>query len=556
VPAQGAISAVLGRDQPAYHATPSRAGLAVRNHQHGLSVDFGPAGLEIISGTARLGMRLEAVGYGERLTPVAATIPKAQANRIEYRRGRLTEWYANGPVGVQQGFTLQAPPAEVKAGPLTLALALSGNLKPALDKATNTLTLAASGQAVLRYRGLSALDATGRELPASLKLTGQTLTLEVDDRDARYPLLIDPFIEAAKLTASDGATDDFFGFSVAVDGDTVVVGAKEDDLGANTDQGSAYVFVKPAGGWANATETAKLTASDGAANDQFGVSVAISGDTVIVGSWFDDNAGLGGPGSAYVFVRPPGGWLGALNETAKLSASDSQAGDSFGISVAVSGETVVVGANLDDFGDTFSAQGSAYVFVRPAGGWAGALNEDAKLSASDKAETDRFGNSVAISGDTVVVGASLDNLGTNTDQGSAYVFVKPTGGWAGALNEDAKLTASDGAGGDNFGYSVAVSGDTVAAGAILDTVDGAGKGSAYVFVKPATGWASTSSFDAKLTASDGATGDFFGASVAIIGDTVVAGARFGPGANHADQGAAYVFDQARDRVDEHLDLRR
>jgi Ca2+-binding RTX toxin-like protein len=356
-----------------------------------------------------------------------------------------------------------------------------------------------------------------------------------DDRDARYPLLIDPYLQAAKLTASDGATDDSLGFSVAIDGDVVVVGAKGDDVGTNADQGSAYVFVKPEGGWVNAAESARLTASDGDANDQFGVSVAVSGDTVVVGAWFDDDAGPGGPGSAYVFVRPAGGWAGALHETARLTASDRLPGDLFGASVAISGDMLAVGAPLDDFGDTFSAQGSAYVFMKPPGGWTDAT-ESAKLSASDKMPGDRLGSAVAVGGDTVVAGAPLDSIGANVAQGSAYVFVAPGAG-LGERSETARLTAADGAAGDSFGYSVAVLGDTVVSGAILHAAAGA----AYVFVKPAAGWVSTSSFDAELTASDGAKTDRFGESVAMAGGTVVAGARSGPGANHPDQGAAYVF---------------
>jgi hypothetical protein len=141
----------------------------------------------------------------------------------------------------------------------------------------------------------------------------------------------------------------------------VVVGAVGDDIGANGDQGSAYVFVKPGGGWANMTETAKLTASDGAAGDEFGVSVAISGDAVVVGANGAHISGKALQGSAYVFVKPGGGWAGPLTEQAKLTASDGAVGDQFGFSVAVSGDTVVVGAPFDDI-DGAANQGSAYVF--------------------------------------------------------------------------------------------------------------------------------------------------------------------------------------------------
>jgi MYXO-CTERM domain-containing protein len=310
---------------------------------------------------------------------------------------------------------------------------------------------------------------------------GGELRLHVEDAGARYPLVVDPFVEQAKLTASDGAAGDGFGVSVAVSGDTVVVGAVLDDINANADQGSAYVFVKPVGGWATtSTFNAKLTASDGAAGDLFGISVGVSGDTVVVGAFLHDIGANLNQGSAYVFVKPGGGWAGALTETAKLTASDGAGGDRFGGSVAVSGDTVVVGALLDDIGANTN-QGSAYVFVKPGGGWAGALTETAKLTASDGAAGDRFGGSVAVSGDTVVVGALLDDIGANSDQGSAYVFVKPGGGWTTTSTFNAKLTASDGAASDNFGFSVAVSGDTVVVGAFADDIGAnADQGSAYV----------------------------------------------------------------------------
>src|SRR5207245_1665203 len=145
--------------------------------------------------------------------------------------------------------------------------------------------------------------------------------------------------ETAKLTASDGAAGDQFGGAVAISGDTVVVGACADDIGANSNQGSAYVFVKPGAGWSTMTETAKLTASDGAAGDQFGGAVAISGDTVVVGASADDIGANSNQGSAYVFVKPGAGWS-TMTETAKLTASDGAAGDEFGGAVAISGDTV------------------------------------------------------------------------------------------------------------------------------------------------------------------------------------------------------------------------
>ena len=329
--------------------------------------------------------------------------------------------------------------------------------------------------------------------------------------------------QIAKLTASDGARNDNFGISVSVDGDTIVVGASRVDTGT----GSAYVFVRPSKGWANATETAKLTASDRAEADLFGRSVSMDGDTIVVGASKVDT----GTGLAYVFVKPSAGWSNTT-ETAKLTASDRAANDEFGISVSVDGNTIVVGAYQDD-GPTNS--GSAYVFIRPAGGWANAP-ETAKLTASDRSSNDEFGRSVSVDRDTIVVGAHRDDGPNNS--GSAYVFVRPNAGWVSAT-ETAKLTASDGAASDYFGRSVSVDGDTIVAGA--HQTDGpSDSGSAYVFIRPAGGWANAPE-TAKLTASDGAEADLFGISVSVDGDTIVVGAYQDDDGSVSNSGSAYVF---------------
>jgi hypothetical protein len=517
-PAQAAISRVLGRDQHAYRVSTANDAPSFRNDAQSLSARFDRSGVEVRSGATRLNLSLRALGYGKRLASVAPATPVAQANRVSYRRGLVTEWYLNGPLGLEQGFTLRRAP-EHGSGPLTLKLALS-SATPRLEGRTG-LSFEASS---LRYQGLFAADARGRRLPAWLELNGQTLLVRVDDAQARYPVTIDPFVQQAKLTASE-AVDDQFGTSIAVSGDTVVAGAPSADVGGNLDQGAAYVFVKPGGGWANGAQTARLTASDGAANDKLGNSVAVSGDTVVAGAPF---AGATKKGAAYVFEKPAGGWTTGT-QTAKLTASDGLANDNLGYSVAVDGATVVAGAVA-----VGADVGAAYVFVKPGAVWINGT-QIAKLTASDAAGGDRLGGSVGVSVNTVVAGAAGANPGGLNDRGAAYVFVKPVLGWASGT-EMAKLTALDGLAGDNLGYSVAVSGDTVVAGAPFADFGSTDRGAAYVFVKPAVGWL-TGPQTARLTASDGALGDALGFSVAVSGDTVIAGALGAAGA----QGAAYVF---------------
>jgi hypothetical protein len=307
-------------------------------------------------------------------------------------------------------------------------------------------------------------------------------------------------ISETKLTASDAAAEDWFGKSVSINGDTMVVGAVyEDDKGTNS--GSAYVFRYDGTSW---VEEAKLTASDGAAYDQFGCSVSISGDKVVVGAQLDDDLG-GDSGSAYIFRYNGTNWV----EVAKLTASDGSTNSSFGNSVSVSGETVVVGAYWDDGAGWNS--GSAYVFRYNGTSWV----EETKLTPSDAAYEDFIGESVSISGDTIVVGAFGDDDGGN-NSGSAYIFRYNGTNWV----EETKLTASDASEDAIFGNRVCISGDAVVVGSYGDDDAGYLSGAAYIFRYNGSSWVE----EAKLTASDGAAGNYFGVSVSITGDTAVVGA--------------------------------
>ncbi|KKL28822.1 hypothetical protein LCGC14_2371310, partial [marine sediment metagenome] len=313
-------------------------------------------------------------------------------------------------------------------------------------------------------------------LAAALAAVGQT---------ARADL-----VQQQRIHASDPAIKDFFGTGVDIDGDYAIVGAAKDDHGGHTDAGSAYVFHYTGGAW---SQVAKLTASDAADTDFFGEALSISDGVAIVGAyWHNDVGSLSG--AAYVFVRPAGGWAD-MTQTAKLSASDAEMLDIFGASVSISGDYAIVGSMGDDDGGT--SAGAAYVFAKPAGGWVD-MTETAKLTASDPVAEDVFGSSVAISGDTAVTGAPHPSFGTDGN-GSAYVFARPSDGWA-DMTETAKLTASDGVINDMFGSSVAISGDTVIAGAYRTGPD---TGSAYVFARPGGGWGDMTE-TAKLTVSDGA----------------------------------------------------
>ena len=338
--------------------------------------------------------------------------------------------------------------------------------------------------------------------------------------------------QVAKLTASDAAAGDNFGRSVSIFGDYAVIGANNnDDGGSNT--GAAYVFKKPDTGWTDMAQTAKLTASDAINDHSFGWTVSISGDYVVVGASMDGDEGTWA-GAAYVFKKPDMGWTN-MTQTAKLTASDAAGWDRFGNSVSISGDYILIGAVNDDDGGTSS--GTAFIFKNNGGTW----GQVAKLTASDAAEVDYFGGSVSISGDYAVIGA----YGDDSDTGSAYIFKKPDTGWT-DMTQTAKLTAADAAGWDRFGSSVSISGDYVVIGVYLDDDGDSNTGAAYVFKKPDTGWTDMTQ-TAKLTASDGAAGDMFGRSVSVSGDYLVIGANIGDG-NVSDSGAAYFFTYSEGTV--------
>ncbi|WP_417909234.1 FG-GAP repeat protein [Candidatus Electronema sp. PJ] len=331
--------------------------------------------------------------------------------------------------------------------------------------------------------------------------------------------------QQAKLTAADGAADAIFGWSVAVDGGTAVIGTWRDgDKGRFA--GAVYVFVRAANGtW---SQQAKLTAEDGDAGNWFGWSVAVDGGTAVIGA-------AGRSNSAYVFVRAANG---TWSQQAKLTGEGGSELDSFGNSVAVDGDTAVIGVEGDAVNGIRS--GSAYVFVRAADGtW----SQQAKLTAEDGTEWDLFGGSVAVSGGTAVIGARHDVGGNGYVDGSAYVFARAADG---TWSQQVKLTTPDPVflANDAFGSSVAVDGGTAVITVVGSSYDGRGEksGAAYVFVRAANG---TWSKQAKLTASDEATDDQFGHSVSISGDTVLIGA-YGDDDRGENSGSAYVFVRAAD----------
>jgi hypothetical protein len=328
----------------------------------------------------------------------------------------------------------------------------------------------------------------------------------------------EPWIQRAALAAPDGAINDYLGRSVALDGDIAVVGAAGSDVGGAESQGAAYIFVHSGDAW---TEAAKLTAPDGASGDEFGFAVSISGDTIVIGSRFAAIDGSAGRGAAYVFVHTGTDWV----EQAKLTADDGIAFDELGFSVAIAGDTVLVGAPFAN-----GSQGKVYAFARTGADWSG----QGTLVAQDGASSDRFGLAVAISGDTAIMGSPSADVGANTDQGAAYVYTRASGSWS----LQAKLAGDDSAPFDEFGNSAAIDGDTVIVGAHVTNIGNNGnQGAAYAFVRDGETW----SQQTKFVADDGSFTDEFGFSVVVSGDTAAIGALFANPGGNENQGEAYIF---------------
>lgn len=526
------------------------------------------------------GLELQSYGFGTEQRKVGRVQQvKEDGQRLSYQwDDTLQEWWVNDQRGLEHGFTLAKRPiaggrADGGGQRLTFLLSTRGSLTPVISSEGRGVVFKdATDAAVLTYSGLKVWDADGKELVSSFELAGeQTVRLWVDDHQTRYPLTIDPIAQQAYLKASNTGAGDLFGYSVAVDGDTVVVGAIAEDsstTGVNStpnnaapNSGAAYVFVRNGTTW---TQQAYLKASNTGAGDEFGQSVAVSGDTIVVGAWLEDSSSTGvnsapndaasRAGAAYVFVRNDTTW----SQQAYLKPSNVSAIDEFGFRVAVDGDTIVVGAIGEDsstagvngaHNENTSNSGAAYVFVRISGIW----SQQAFLKASNPGTDDDFGISVALDGETAVVGSWNEDSSTTgvnsssnelaSNSGAAYVFVRIGSTWS----QQAYLKAGNTGAGDLFGISVAVHQDTIVVGApyedsstfdVNSTPDeeAPSAGAAYIFMRDGFTWTQ----QAYLKASNTAQQSELGRSVAVKGGTVVVGAPYedtGP----FNSGAAYVY---------------
>jgi hypothetical protein len=514
---QGPASSTLGAASAAYRVSADRVGFRAASPAQHLSSSFSSAGVSVTSGAARLELKLRAIGYGSSLAPLGDVAPAASANRVLYRRAGLSEWYANGPLGLEQGFTLARAPAGEGAGPLTLAMTLSGNTHPSLARGGHRLALVRAGKTVLRYSGLTATDARGDLLPSWLELEGGRLLLRVDARGARYPLRIDPFVhQGIKLTPAGESGGGSFGASVAMtpDGNTAVIAGF----------GGGWMFTRSGETWTQ--QGGKFTPSEGP-QPISSLALSADGNTAVLGSATANSS----RGEAWVFTRSGETWT-QQGETLTGSGAADKA--EFGTSVALSadGNTALVGARRDH-----AQVGGAYVFTRSGEMW---TQQGGRITPAGEAGEGRFGEGVALSadGNMAMIGAGYENK-----LGAVWVFTRSGETWT----QGEKLTG----GGESisetvfdpvgfFGASIALSED--ASTALIGAKGAFGNaGGAWVFTRTGETWTQQAALRGSHELTSETKPGYFGASVALSadGNAALAG---GPG--NGGFGSAWAFTRS------------
>lgn len=568
---QASVRVVAGAVSPLKHADAFTAGISSR----GPWVKYG-------NGPVSWELHLKSVGdcdlsSGDGLEPIESST----GHRSRMIGSQVEEWFKTGPSGWQHGFTIFDGGLRDANGELRLRLrCVDGFLVLPGNSEDEILFADRAGLLLIHYSGLAVFDASGSRQASRFEIHEESVDIVVAAREAAFPIVVDPWIDPMIIVAPDPVFR--LGYSLAMSGDTLVVSAALDSsacAGVNcnptsggflANAGSAFVFVRTSSAW---QRQAYLKASNPGQSDGFGTSVAISGDTIVVGAkaeassatgvngnQMDDSASYAG--AAYVFVRNGPTWT----QQAYLKASNTSSFSHFGQSVAIDGDTIVVGAASEDSDATgvggneastsAPASGAAYVFVRNGSTW----TQHAYLKASNTGPGDGFGGCVAIHGDTIAVAAQWEDSaatgvnGNGNDNsamnaGAAYVFRRVGGVWSGPDYLKPSSTAS----GQNFGYSIDVSGDTVVVGSFCDPSPSGLQcaGSPFVFTRTGGVWSELT----RLFAPNAGPYDGLGRSVAVDGNRIVLGAPFeesassgldGDGLNNSlpNAGAAYLFEKS------------
>ncbi len=535
--ARASISALLGADEQAYHFAGAPGGFQAANVAQQLAVTATRTGVSVRERHLELGLGLQAIGYGDSLRAVHTLAPSRVANRVTYAGRDVSEWYVNGPLGLEQGFTVTGAPGSAASGPLTLAISLSGNARASLAAGGQSLDFTTAAGGALRYGGLSVTDASGRALHSSLALAGGRLLVRVDARGARFPLRVDPTVEQAEKELHPKAGEETeragIGVALSADGGTALVGAPVGDGG-----GAVWVFSRnPKGEYEQSeelttgdAELSSILASCGeqeageeADECRFGSSLAISpdGDTAVVGAPGANNR----EGAVFMFTNSGSSWTGM-----EVTSPEATVGGLFGRSVALSanGEVALIGAPGEHVG-----RGQAWVYKRSGTTWE---QLGRPLSAREEENLAHFGKSVALSGgaDVALVGAPDEA----EHEGGVWVFESSS---AGGFLLGSKLNDAGPSSQARFGSSVALSedGDTALVGA-PDQEGPHGEqdaGAVWAFARSDSQWA-----EQKPTLNGPADeNELFGFSVALSpeGDTAVVGAPRGK----AGVGEAWLYER-------------
>ncbi len=535
--AQLPVSAALGAADPTYRVTASRGRFQALNPVQRFDVRFSHSGVSLSSGALHLGLSLRAFGEESSLGTVGDLSRRVEANRVTYSAPGLSEWYLNGPAGLEQGFTVASARRGDSPGLLTLAMALSGDTQARLIPGGLGVTFTHPGTPSLRYANLSATDASGATLHASFALHGRRLLLRIDTRGAGYPIRIDPLFEqGAELSAGEeDAAGGLTGFSVALsaDGDTALIGAPR-EAGFT---GAAWVFTRSGTTWAQQGNALTPSGESGAepgdacheeGQDEtdecaFGASVALSadGDTALIGAPHENHR----QGAAWVFTRSGSTWTPQGVELA--GGEEETYRGHFGASVALSadGSTALIGTPGDR-----SGRGAAWVFTHSALGW---TQQDSKLTAPDRDRDGHFGRSVALAADGGI--ALIGAPGDSRHLGAAWVFTRSGETWS---QQGFKLTGGEEAGTGRFGFSTALSADGNTA-LIGGRSDDEGTGGAWVFTRSGENWDQQGG---KLTGAGESGAAGFGYSVTLSADGNAA--LIGAPRDSRDLGAAWVFTRS------------
>jgi len=519
---------------------------------------------------------LDAIGRAQDLRPVdapRASLLRADGTLWRSRGTWIREWFADDDRGLQQGFVIMRRPSG-DSGRLRLALSVAGAEVEAQGR--SALLQTPTGMR-FAYRDLVAWDARGNALDAAMTSSNHTLLIEVDDRGAQYPVTVDPWIvvSSQKLVGSDADHLGGLGTSIAVSGTTLALGSPGEDPAAPSGGGDVFVFEYNQDGW---SEVQRLQANNPDGYDGFGESVALTDRFLVVGApdwnigrgavhvferdgsrWqhvqeiINPTNGLGGDFGHSVALRASTLVVGAPHEYAEpdeddrgavfvfeydeprwqlrqqFRPSDSENYDRFGFSVALSSSSMAVGAPGESDSGTIE-NGAVYILDYDGSEWA----QTHKLLAQDKAESDRFGSALSVSGDVLAVGADGEDSGGLPENGAVYIFEHGDSGWI----ETQKLLANEPSASAVFGTTVAASGHRVAVGAPYQPTEAGVTGATFLFEKADGEWNSIDT----IRASDGDDYDGFGSAIALAGTVFAVGAPGNGDALTSRPGAAYVFE--------------